>query len=217
MGFEDDLKAVVKDGADITGILAQVEGMNPLNGLKTKEDAFELIKNSPLLISAHDAAVGRSVENGVENFKNGKMKDLLKAREEEIRKELLPQETEAAKVAREFNEYKQSVEVEKAMSELKDKLSEKAKELNFPDPLLIRDFAGLGENAEAFAEKYIGLFDKMVTDRVSEEVKGKYAQKQPNQSKITPADIDTRIREARAAGRSEEALKLQMLKQTMKE
>jgi len=211
MSFEDDLKAVVKDGADISGIMGQVEGMNPLNGL-TKETAFDFIKGNQVLLSAFDSEVSKSVNSGVENFKNKGMVEILKQKEEALRKELNPEESEASKVAREFKEFKESVENEKKTSLLKDQLSAKAKELGFPDPMLIRDLAGLGENAEVFADKYIELFNTALNDKLSEEIKGKYTKTAPKMSDKTPADLDSKIKEARASGNTDLALKLQMMK-----
>jgi len=211
MSFEDDLKAIAKDGADLSGIMGQVEGMNPLNGL-TKDTAFDFIKNNQMLLSTFDSEVSKSVNSGVENFKNKGMLDILKEKEEALRKELNPEESEASKVAREFKEFKDAVDNKEKTSLLKDQLSEKAKEMGFPDPMLIRDLAGLGENAEVFAEKYIELFNTALNDKLSEEIKGKYTKTAPKASDKTPADLDSKIKEAREAGNSALALKLQMIK-----
>lgn len=213
MSFEDDLRAIARDDADLSGILGQYQSANPLAGLKSKDDAFEFIKSNDLLLSTLDSRVNKGVESAIENFKNGKMNELWKEREEALRRELNPEESEAAIVAREFQEYKASVERKEKTEALKDKLTEKAKEMGFPDPLLIREFAALGENAEPFAEKYIELFSQKLTELHNDDVKGKHITKEPKLSDSIPADLDTKIREARAAGNSEQALKLQMMKQ----
>lgn len=104
MSMLDDIRAIAKEGADLSGIEGQIKGLNPLNGLQTKEQALELIKTNPYLMSAFDSEVSKSVNSGVENFKNGKMQEEWKQREQELRKELNPEETEADKANRELRE-----------------------------------------------------------------------------------------------------------------
>lgn len=185
MGLIEDIKGIAREGADLSGIEGQIAGLNPLTGLQTKEAAFELIKGTPLMISAFDSAVSKSVEAGVENFKEKGMKDVLKERETALRLELNPKEDKADKVAREFEEYKTGVEADKAKSTLRDELSAKAKELGF-DPIRARDFAIFEGDAMAKMEDYASWQTETLNTRLSTELKDKYNLKTPGTNQQTP-------------------------------
>jgi hypothetical protein len=214
MSLEDDIKSIAKDGADLSGVLGQLEGLNPMNGL-TKETAFDFIKSNQVLLSAFDSEVSKSVNSGVENFKSKGMQDILKEKEAAIRAEINPKETPTEKALREANERISAMENDKKLSILQDELSTKAKELDF-DPIDARDFSIFGENAIPMLEKYAARETERVNERLDKEIKNKYKTGQPKGSSKPPADIDTRISEARAAGKTDLALKLQMMKNAQK-
>jgi hypothetical protein len=215
MSLREIVESYAREDADLSELDEQLGAYVNLSEL-TKDNFIKTLKKVPNAISAYDSVNRSSVETGVENFKNGKMQEEWKAREEKLRQELNPEESEAAKVAREFNEFKANVENEKKLALLKDRLSDKAKELEFPDPMLIRDFAGLGDNAEEVAGKFIELFKTTLNESLSKEIKGKFNKEAPKSSVNTPADLDTKIKEARAAGNTDLALKLQMIKDAQK-
>lgn len=214
MSLEDDIKAVAKEGADLTGVLGQIKELNPLNGL-TKENAFDFIKDNQVLLSTFDSQVSKSVESGVENFKSKGMLDILKEKEEALRAEFNPQETPEQKKIRELESRLEASDSEKALAKLQDDLSLKAKELEF-DPIDARDFAIYGDKAVEMLEKYAARENERLNERLNKEIKTKYNGNPPKKTSIPPADIDTRIKEARETGNNELALRLQMLKSTQK-
>ena len=212
MSLEDDISAIAREDADLSGVLGQIKDLNPITGL-TKETAFDFIKENQVLLSAFDSEVSKSVNTGVENFKNKGMQEILKEREAELRTELNPEESEASKVAREFNEFKSAVQAKEELATLKDLLSNRAKELSF-DPIDAREFSAFGQNAIPMLEKFASRENERINTRLSSEIKEKFSMDQPKGTKTPIADIDTKIKEARAAGNSELALKLQMRKAT---
>lgn len=214
MSLEDDIKAVAKEGADISGILGQIKESNPLNGL-SKENAFDFIKSNQVLLSAFDSEVSKSVNTGVDNFKAKGMQEIIKEREEAIRAEINPKETPEQKRIRELEARIESSDKEKALAKLQDELSSKAKDLEF-DPIKARDFALYGENAMSKLEEYASWQSEIVTNRLNSEVKTKFKGNQPKAGSLPPADLDTRIKEARESGNTDLALRLQMLKSTSK-
>ncbi len=212
MALIDDIKAIAKDGADLTAIESGLSGLNPLDGLQDKESAWELIKSNKMLLSTFDQKQGERARTVEENLMNGKVQDIIKAREEEIRRELNPKESEAAKVAREFEEYKAQVAAKEAKTQLMDELSSKAKELSF-DPIKARDYSVYGDKAVEKLKADSEWFNNAVNAKVDAIIKEKYGNSQPPKTpEVSLADIDERIREARANGKTAEALRLQRLK-----
>lgn len=177
----DDIRAVAKEGADLSKIEGQLTELNPLSGLQTKEQAFELIKSNPVLMSAFDSEVSVRVNNGVENFKSGKMQEEWKQREQELRKALNPEESEADKANRELREEIEQMKNERNLSKLQDELSLKAKEMEF-DPIKAREFAVYGEKALEKLNEFAEWQNNIIESRLSNELKDKYNKKQPSTS-----------------------------------
>ena len=177
----DDIKAIAKDGADLTGIEGQLKALNPISGLQTKEQAWELIKENPMLMSAFDSEVSTRVNHGVENFKSGKMQDEWKKREAELRASLNPEESEADKANRELREEIEQMKNERNLSKLQDELSMKAKEMEF-DPIKARDFAVYGEKALDKLNDFAAWQNEIIESKLSTELKDKYNKKPPTRS-----------------------------------
>ena len=141
----DKIKAIAKEDAD----LSEVEGLlgNYINATElTKDNFIDVAKKYPNLMSAHDSIVSRSVENGVNNFKEKGMLEILKEREEAIRSEIMPKETPAEKRIRELEAKIKANEDKEILLARQDELSIAAKDLGF-EPLLARKLAKL-DNAE---------------------------------------------------------------------
>ncbi len=213
MSLIDDIKAVAKEGADLQGIEGQISGLNPLSALQTKEEGFELIKSNPFLMSAFDSEMSKGVNTGVDNFKAKGMLEIIKAKEEAIRAEINPKETPEQKEIRELKDRLNSSDKEKALNTLQDELSIKAKEIGF-DPILAREYSVYGdiETASAGMESMENYIQSRIKTELEAKLKGQYTKGQPQTSTALPADIDTRIMEARAAGQTDRAIKLQMVK-----
>jgi len=173
MSLFDDIKAIAKDDADLSGIEGQIG--NYINATElTKDNFIDVAKKYPGLMSAHDSLVSKSVENGVANFKEKGMIDLFKEKESAIRAEINPKETPDQKEIRELKEWKQQSIDEKKLSSRKDELSIKAKELGF-DTILAGKFAKL-ENADDIIGDIIAWKDALL----GEALKGKYVNKPPS-------------------------------------
>jgi hypothetical protein len=187
----DDIRAIAKDGADLTTIEGQIEKMNPISGLQTKEEAWELIKSNPFMLSAFDSEQSKRAEKVIENFRNGKMQEEIKQRELEVRKEFNPEETDEQRELREIREQMKQMSQEKQMSILQDELSNKAKDMGF-DPLMAREFAAYGDKAMNQLERFAEWQNKVIEDRLSTELKGKFTQTTPKTSSKPTSPTMTR-------------------------
>lgn len=178
----EGLKDVVKEGVDLTELESKLKGLNPLSSVETKEDAWEFIKKNPVLISTFDQKQSERAKTVEENIMNGKFQEALKAKEAELREQLIPNETEAQKVAREFKEYKQQQEAKESLSIIQEKLLKKASETGF-DPLFARELAVYGEDAEAKFDTYNEFIQKEVDKRLAEALKARFpGEQQPKSS-----------------------------------
>lgn len=206
------IKAIAKEGTDLTEIEGLIAGLNPLSGLKTKEEAYKFIRKTPLLSQTYDKYQRQDSETAIENFKSTKMQEEWKAREEALRKEYNPEESEADKKLRAMEETIKAMEGEKSLNALKTDLSKKAKELEF-DTIKAQDYAVYGEKAMEKLESDAKWFKDELENRLSSELKDKYkGNQQPSGKEVPPADLDTEILKAREAGDYAKALRLQMAK-----
>ena len=189
----------------------ELKTVNPFEGLQG-DAVWEEVKKYPNIMSALDSRVSSSVNNGVENFKSKGMQEILKAEKEALRKELNPTETPEQIRIRELEEKLSNSEKQSMLSKLQDELSLKAQELDF-NTIKAKDYAIWGDKALEKLEADAEWFKTELNNRLSTEIKNKYNKSSPKSS-LPIANIDTRIKEARAAGNSDLALRLQMLKQT---
>lgn len=177
----DDIKAIAKDGADLSAIEGQIAKLNPLSGLQSKEEAWEVIKSNPYMLSAFDSEQSKRAEKVLDNFRNGKMKEEMSEVEKRIRAELNPEESDADKQLREVREQLKAMQQEKELSLLQDQLSNKAKEMGF-DPIRARSFAVYGEKAFDTLEDFAKWQNGIIEERLSSELKGNFTQRQPKTS-----------------------------------
>lgn len=173
MSLIDDIKSVAKEGADLSGIEGQIGSYINSSEL-TKDNFIEVAKKHPNLMSAYDSLVSKSVENGVNNFKEKGMAEILKAKEDAIRAEINPKETPEQKRIRELEAKIQASEDKEILSTRKDELSIKAKELGF-DTILAKDLAKL-ENADDIIKGVVAWKDALL----GEALKGKFINKPPS-------------------------------------
>jgi hypothetical protein len=211
MSLIDDIKAVAKEDADLSGIESQIGGYINSNDVTT-DNFIEIAKKHPKLLSAFDSQVSKRVESGVNNFKEKDMVSLLKSREEEIRAEINPKETPEQKKVRELTDKITAMESKEKLSMLQSELSLKAKELGF-DTIKAKDYAIYGDRAMDRLEADAEWFKSELETRLSSEIKEKYSKTVPKSRVLDPADIDTKIKEARASGNAGLALRLQMQKE----
>lgn len=213
MDLIDKIKAIAKDGVDFAEIEKEIAEQNPLNGVKTKDDAWKFIKDNDILLSTLDQKVTERGNSMLENFKSDKMEALIKEREEAVRKEFIKDETPEMKRIRELEEKDAMREKEIATRDLQDNLSIKAKEIGF-DPIRAKEYAVYGEKAIERLEQDANWFKTTLEEQVGKQIKENYGGIKPptRKAEIKPADLDEQIREARSRGDSAAALRLQIKK-----
>lgn len=179
------IKANMKEGADIAAIETLVKGLNPLAGVKTVEEAKELINKTDLLRSATDSLVSIAVKSHDDKFTAEKLPGLLKEEREKAIKEVNPKETEEQKTIREQKERIDALEANGKRSELKTVLQSKASEIGYPGNVDL--FLGFGDKALEMMESEAGRFKSSVDERVSSDIKKLYGDTKPKTSTVDPA------------------------------
>lgn len=175
----------VKPGTDIEAGLKLVPS-NPVEALKTKEEALALIQKTPLLTSALDYHTTKKIELHDEKFASEKLPGLLKAEADRIRKELNPEETPEQKKIRELEDWKaEQLKIAK-QNEIRASLRQKASELKF-DPSLAEDYYTHGEKAVERLEAAAKRFEAEVAARVDAIAKERFGSAPPQASTQTPA------------------------------
>lgn len=179
------IKANMREGADIAAIETLVKGLDPLAGVKTKEDAIEFITKTDVLNKGLDSAISKAVKNHDDKFSAEKLPELLKAEEKRIRAEINPTETKEQKTIREQKERIDALEANGKRSELKAELQKQAKDLGYSGNIEL--FLGHGEKASEFlkaeAERYKTDFDSALSDRIKEQ----FPNVTPQSSVVDPA------------------------------
>ena len=206
MSLIDDIKAVAKEDADLSGIESQIGGYINSSDITT-DNFIEIAKKHPKLLSAFDSQVSKRVESGVNNFKEKDMVALLKSREEEIRAEINPKETPAEKRIRELEAKIEAQENKEKMASMKDELSIKAKDKGF-EPLLAREFAGL-ENADSLIDKVLEWHNGIL----GTAVKGRFDQTPPKGGGIEKGLSNMTDSELYAAAKADPANKAAIIEE----
>jgi hypothetical protein len=174
MNLIDKIKAIAKEGVDFSEIETEINQLNPLNQVKDKNQAWDFIKGNPLLLSVLDTKVTDRANTALENFKSSKLPELIEAEKEALRKELKPEETPLEKEVRELREARKQDQLEMSRRDLQDKLSVKAKELDF-DPIRAKNYAVYGEEAIDRLTEDATWFKSEIETRIGVEKKGLYA------------------------------------------
>ncbi len=174
MGLRENLSAFIKDDINMDELEGALKGyIKP--GELSKDDFKGIITNNKDFESLFDSEVNIRRDKGVDNFMDNKLPDILKEKEAAIRAEVNPKESEAAKVSREFNEYKTEVKRKEDLAILKDVLSSRSKELDGDfDTEIARDIAGIGGD-EALIQKLIAWKNRLLEP----SLKGQYTKKSP--------------------------------------
>ena len=211
MSLLDNISSYLKEDVNKEELAGALTGYIKPNEL-TKEDFKGLIKDSKDFASVFDSEVNTRRDTGVNNFMEKDLPKLLKEKEAAIRAELNPEETPEQKQVRELLEKVSAMESKEALSLYKDELSQKANELEFPAEIA-RKYANLGQGVEPLLSDFMEWHKSIVEPLSSAAAKAPFSKDQPKSSKITPADIDTKIMAARKAGDTHLALQLQLQKQ----
>lgn len=179
------IKANIKEGADFAAIEKLAQGINPLAGLKTVDEAKVLIAKTDLLTSATDSLVSIAVKSHDDKFTAEKLPGLLKAEGEKIRKEINPKETDEQKKIREQGEEIQKLKADGSRSTLKTSLQNQAKELGYGGDVDL--FLGHGDKAGDLLIAEAKRFKDAVGEQVGKDIKELYGNVTPKTS-VTKLD-----------------------------
>jgi hypothetical protein len=212
MNLLDWIRANSKEGANLAEAEEMYERENPLMKIHTVEQALDFIKKNDTLLRALDSETSKRVESATERFKNEKLPDILKQREEELRKELHPEETPEQKRIRELEERLKQADAEKARQERQLALREKAKEISESkgldfDVTRAERFHVYGDDAENALVDYIDYLDSFSKKAVDNAIKGTYKGKSPQTGSGEAASVNQVITDAKKAGNLDQASK----------
>ncbi len=200
------IKANVKDDADLNEAMALVEGVTQV----TPERAAELVKEKEVR-RVIDAEISRAVERHDERFREEKLPKLIEDERARIQKELNPDETPEQKRIRELEERIAKADRDRETVERREALRKKAQELGVSEigltPDDIEPFVALGDNAGEMLEAFIARTKEAWTTQLDAKVKERFKGATP---KMGDANFDSMIEKLRAAGREEEADRVQL-------
>jgi hypothetical protein len=205
MELLDWIKANVKEGAKIEEAQELMKGINPLDGLDSKDKALELIEKNQMLKAALDSETSKRIERHDEKFKSEKLPELIKQREEELRKELQPEETPEQKRIRELeeklNQKDQAEQLYQKKLELREKAKQYAEEKGIQyDSTRAEKFAQFGDDAEKLMIDSIDYMDTYGKSLLDSKLKDTYRGNAPKGNNGQPADINEQIAEAKKNG-----------------
>lgn len=211
------IKRHVKEGVDIEEVKPLIEKVNPVNELKTVDEALAFIEKTGILVRAFDTEVSRKVETGVKNWQEKNLDKLVSdARKEEaekVRKELAPDETPEQKQIREQGERIAAFEKREKILAQKQALREKAKEIAEKagvkyDPIRAEMFAEFGDNAEKMLQGDVEFIKATVEQELSTKLKGHYNTDTPagRGTVITPVEtLENEYKKAVESGNGKQA------------
>jgi uncharacterized protein with von Willebrand factor type A (vWA) domain len=171
-------KANAKDGANFAELEELVERANPLNKVKSADDAHVFMLENPYFRSSLDGQIQKAINGHDEKFKANKLPDLIEAEREKIRQELNPEESEEQKEIRRLREemerQKQEIETEKRRSQL----IAKASELGISEEIA-GSFSVYGEDAETKLQAVADFVKDSVKNGIENGIKEKFKGRTP--------------------------------------
>lgn len=211
------IKKNAVEGADITEAEGLIKDLDPLKNIQTKDEALAFMERNQVFKSALDAETSRRADKAVDKFKEKNLPEIIKEREEAVRKEVNPEETPEQKRIRELEEKLANSDKEKQQNALKAELRQKAKEIaekkGVPyDPLRAERLFIYGEDAESVLNDEIDYIGQTIEKQLSDKLKSKYVGKTPSAGGVEPTGIDEQIAAAKKSGNLFEASKLMVQK-----
>lgn len=143
----DWIKTNAREGANLAEVEELLAG-NTIDGIDSKEKATKLLYEQKLLKAAFDSEISKKIQNHDDRFREEKLPSLLEQERERLRAELNPEETPEQKELREMRSEMNKIKAERDMATLKDKLRDRAKELNY-DPERAAKLAIIGDYDQA--------------------------------------------------------------------
>ena len=206
--------STLAEGADIKEAEKLEDELNPLKNLSTTDQYLDFMNRNEGFKNALKKHETQAIEKHDAKFKTDKLPGLLKEHGDKIKAEINPTDTPEQKEIKELKQWKVDSEARDKSKDLKLELVAKAKELGYTGDIDL--FMSKGDTAIETMESYHEKNTKYLEverEKIQKEVyKGNPP---PNRGEPeVPKDIDTQIFEARKAGNSMLAGKLQVLKNT---
>jgi hypothetical protein len=173
MSILEEVAAYVKDDVDKDELAGALKGYVKPEAL-TRDDLTGLIRQNKDFASLFDSEVNTRRDKGVDNFMEKKLPEILKEKEEEIRKKYNPEETPEQKRIRDLEQKIADNEKMQLTNLVKDQLSLVAKDKEF-DSEIARKLAPLGDQAESLIDEILAWKNGIL----GETLKGQYVTKPP--------------------------------------
>ncbi len=202
------------EGIDLSEVEKLETELDPLSGLTTPDQALDFMGRNPLFEKALKKHETQAIEKHDDKFNKEKLPGILKDEREKAIKEANPEETPEQKRIRELEDNAAVRDKSDAAKDLKIELAAKAKEIGYTGDIDL--FMHLGDKALQTMEAYHTKNTEYLEGEKEKIQKELYGDNIPpkKHKEETPKDIDEQIREAREAGNSGFALRLQMQKNT---
>lgn len=210
------------DGANVAEaeqMVKDLEELNPMNSIKTKEDALAFMERNQIFKSALDAETSIRAEHAIDKFKEKKLPDLIKAEKDKLEKELNPDLTDEQKRIKELENRLSEADKEKQVNQSKANLRTKAEEIAKKagvkyDPIHAERFHVYGDDAEKMLTDEITYFKSTIDNELSAKLKGQFTTTPPRSGEVTEGSFEERIAAAKKSGNLGLVTKLLVEKQT---
>lgn len=209
------------DGANVAEaeqMVKDLEELNPMNSIKTKEDALAFMERNQIFKSALDSETSKRAEHAIDNFKEKKLPDLIKAEKDKLEKELNPDLTDEQKRIKELENRLSEADKEKQTNQAKAALRSKAEEIAKKagvkyDPVHAERFHVYGDDAEKLLTDEINYFKSTIDSELSAKLKSNFTPGAPTIGEPSEGGFDERILAAKKAGNLSLVTKLLVEKQ----
>ncbi len=202
------------EGIDLSEVEKLETELDPLSGLSTTDQALDFMGRNPLFEKALKKHETQAIEKHDTKFMTDKYPGMLKDAVDLKIKELNPEETPQDKRIRELEDNAAARDKSDTEKDLRIELQKKAKEIGYTRNIEL--FMHLGDKAietmEAYHTKNTDYLEAE-KEKIQKELYGDNTPPKKHETEL-PKDIDEQIREAKAAGDSTRALRLQMQKNT---
>lgn len=188
MGLLEWIKANSKEGANVAEAEQLIQA-STVEGITTKEQAYDFMLKNAAFKSALDYQTGESIKTHDTKFNTEKLPGILKAEREKLEKELNPDLTPEQKRIAELEKVVNEGKIKEQENQLKSGLRAKAKELGYPEDEAERLFV-YGAEATAELERKAEFLKTHVSGAVESKVKELYGgNPPPARSKVKPENV----------------------------
>jgi len=188
------IKANSKDGVtfgDAEKMIKDLEDLNPMNSVKTQDEALAFMERNQIFRSALDSETSRRIDKHDEKFKSDKLPGLLKEERTKIEKEINPDISPEQKRIAELEGREKERDNKDVVTARKEALRLKAAELKY-DPLRAERLAIYGDDAEKRLIEEVDYFKTSVNEALELKLKGQYTLTDPTKTQLDPAKLISR-------------------------